>query len=494
MATSKANNNSNNINKPSTKLGHNYKTQYGDSNAKHYSNGIRTTLNTSAYKANKFDWFQFRYNDGYPFSDFYSFCKQRLSMVYQYGSSFTSKATSENNHYPQMNISNSVYANATSGSCELPGGGDGGGGTVGCVNVPICTPPSVFDPVSCQCVTPPLCVPNEQESCTPVTVPNTLQNIIKGYAVYVDSFQSIPIPDIGSLPVKCAGGHYCNRTIFMPQIDGLNANKTINLNNGNTGGDRFDTFEFVLNDPSTQLTSSTQISLDCRVAGGCHTSVVMIYLVGYSTIDNSPLLLFASCLNGTISKPIGTIDCGDGEPCPCDNLDCGIGGPPGCAPISSAVNITISYPDFDMDKTLGPIVQWPPYSSTTAPQCQASYESDPGYFNFVIDSMRTPLTHTLNAGGASQVITPVTYGSTNFIIVDNISWFPDSGILYTSRSLIALQAPNNPIYNQLSLSSTVVTSIDPTSCQFNLTVGSINSYNQPAQCYIGTQAYIVTTS
>ena len=302
-------------------------TNSSDSTVSNNSKIIRQTLTPLAIRQDKYDFISGNFNQGYPVNNEYYLCSQNLTSVFQYGESFVSKSYKVG-QYPTLSTTSTVnknnkhlYCVDNNLNCSLP-----------------CASGSVFDPVSCICTLPEECVP--QPSCEPLIIPPDLKPIIKGYAFYVASTTSVDIPDIGPVLTSCAGGHTCCSTIFMPTIKDSNnnlilANKSINMNNvpgvfcpeidaripvpgfvSTSKYDISDSFQFVINDPSALIDSN--LYLQCQL-DNCHNGVTFIVLVGEQN-DNTPVLLFASCVSpGAVDAvPLGTIDCGSGPAGPCD--------------------------------------------------------------------------------------------------------------------------------------------------------------------------------
>lgn len=118
---------------------------------------------------------------------------------------------------------------------------------------------------------------------------------INGYAFYRRSNRTVNIPGIGPTQIKCAGGHVCNRTNFVPRLilDSITLDaQPINVNNGNDGGDRDDTFIFNIPD-ITLLKDGASIQLACTT-NNCHQGVTAIVLT--AEIDGVTRILFNSCL------------------------------------------------------------------------------------------------------------------------------------------------------------------------------------------------------
>jgi hypothetical protein len=118
---------------------------------------------------------------------------------------------------------------------------------------------------------------------------------INGYAFYRRSNRTVNIPGIGPTQIKCAGGHVCNRTNFVPRLI-LNSvtldAQPITVNNANDGGDRDDTFTFNIPD-ITLLKDGASIQLACTT-NNCHQGVTAIVLT--AEIDGVTRILFNSCL------------------------------------------------------------------------------------------------------------------------------------------------------------------------------------------------------
>ena len=149
------------------------------------------------------------------------------------------------------------------------------------VDPPIVNPPPPINPGVIVC-----------ETTTPTAT------TINGYAYYFDQPQTVNIPGIGPLLSPCAGGHYCNRTDFIPQL--IASSTTINgspisLNNGNSGGDRAATFTFTIPDSAILSGDPAQVYLSCNSPSGCHSGVAWIVL---TTTDHNgqTILLFNSCV------------------------------------------------------------------------------------------------------------------------------------------------------------------------------------------------------
>lgn len=267
---------------------------------------------------------------GYPLNYTYNLCDQKLSSVFSIGSyTHYSIDQSVSTNYPK-NHSLSVIQNNINNPflCSVPPTGN-------CQNT-VCLPGQTFDPLTCLCTTPEECVP--QDSCEPTVVYSNIKPKIYGYAFYLESVQEVNIPDIGNVKASCGGGHVCCGTLFRPTLVFLNnstlsANRNICMDNFSTckndGSqipvpgfvrsayyERSDTFEFVLDNPSSL--SNARLELVCQY-GGCHSGVTFVVLVGETADTNTKVVLFSSCVApGSVnSKVIGTIDC-DNEPVPCE--------------------------------------------------------------------------------------------------------------------------------------------------------------------------------
>ena len=144
----------------------------------------------------------------------------------------------------------------------------------------------------------------------PVPCQETSSLTINGYAFYRDNGGTVDIPGIGPLRIPCYGGHVCNRTDFIPQI--ITKTRTIeagqiSLNNSPGGGDRTQTFSFVIDDTSI-LSDGASVSLKC-VNGFCHTGVTWVVLT--TQINDKTSVLFNSCVlpNSIDSLDFECIDC-----------------------------------------------------------------------------------------------------------------------------------------------------------------------------------------
>lgn len=229
-----------------------------------------------------------------------------------------------------------------------------------------CPPGFQRDPATGQCV-------NEEPECPPcegAPVPE-LKSTIYGYAFYLDSRREVFIPKIEKyLPVRCAGGHRCNRATFMPRLrteDGatIAASNRISLDNlpdfpaytapiapvpNNVLGEyeRSDSFTFTVNDTSL-LDNSTNVILACDETGPCHDSITMIFLVGQRADNDEYVLIFSSCVApGKLDKNfLGDSECTT----PCEEIN-----PP--APLPSPPP---GFPDDPDDPTQpGPPAPEPP--------------------------------------------------------------------------------------------------------------------------------------
>jgi hypothetical protein len=264
---------------------------------------INITLTEKAVREFKYNISLNKFNAGYPESDSYRLCSETLGSIISIGSKHYTTSYDQISGYPKgTSIKTVQESQHTPLSCNT------------CQGI-ICQPGETFDPVSCRCVVPALCV-DQPPDCEIVSIPQNLKGIINGYAYYANDINvPIDIPGIGLVNPTCARGHCCDRTIFMPILvksDGsqILANKTINMNNlnGDICGSRFDTFSFATN--GTEDIVDSQLVLRCELQY-CHTGVTFIVLVGYDATTNDPVVLFKSCVapGPTNTKLIGTIDC-----------------------------------------------------------------------------------------------------------------------------------------------------------------------------------------
>lgn len=131
----------------------------------------------------------------------------------------------------------------------------------------------------------------------PIPCKETESLVINGYAFYRTTRSSVNIPGIGSLMSKCAGGHVCNRTDFLPQL--ITPTQTIDaqpisLNNAGLNDKNVSaTFSFDIPDSSI-LKDGASIRLKCLSPNGCHTGVTWIVLT--TEKDGTTSLLFNSCV------------------------------------------------------------------------------------------------------------------------------------------------------------------------------------------------------
>jgi hypothetical protein len=296
------------------------------------SNSITIDWTPQSVRDFKYNILQDKFNAGYPKNYTYTFCDQKLSTVFNMGSKHYSVDQTVDTSYPRYqsisivedNINNPFLCGFTPPSCQSV----------------ICPSGQTFDPASCACVSPPLCIPQPSEpSCSPTILYATLKPLIKGYAWYLETPKQIEIPDIGVFTATCGGGHVCDATLFRPILvfpdsSILQANRNISLNNGQvndpTGhtripvpgfvpllGERSDTFDFVVDDPSTL--DGARVELVCQ-SRYCHNGVTFIVLVAETLETNEPVVIFSTCLApGPVkSKVIGYVDCPGSDPGPCD--------------------------------------------------------------------------------------------------------------------------------------------------------------------------------
>jgi hypothetical protein len=146
----------------------------------------------------------------------------------------------------------------------------------------------------------------------PVPCDEATSLTINGYAFYRDNPGTENIPGIGPLTIPCYGGHVCDRTDFIPKIittSSTFAASQISLNNLPSGGDRSQTFSFVIDDTSV-LSDGASVSLEC-VSGYCHTGVTWVVLT--AEVNGKTVLLFNSCVlpNSLDSLDLKCIDCCD---------------------------------------------------------------------------------------------------------------------------------------------------------------------------------------
>jgi len=295
------------------------------------SNSITIDWTPQSVRDFKYNILQDKFNTGYPRNYTYTLCDQKLSIVFNMGSKHFSVDQTVDTSYPRSR-SISIVEDNTNNPFLC------GGIQPSCQGV-ICPSGQTFDPASCGCVSPPLCIPQPLEPCSPTILYATLKPLIKGYAWYLQTPKQIEIPDIGVVTATCGGGHGCDATLFRPILvfpdsSTLEANRNISLNNGEvndpTGhtripvpgfvpllGERSDTFEFVVDDTSTL--DGARVELVCQ-STYCHGGVTFIVLVAETLETNEPVVIFSTCLApGPIkSKVIGYVDCPGSDPGPCD--------------------------------------------------------------------------------------------------------------------------------------------------------------------------------
>jgi hypothetical protein len=166
-----------------------------------------------------------------------------------------------------------------------------------------CTGNYILDPISCNCVPPIVttgCI--SITGCTgipPVEIECSGAALtISGYVFYRDRITTpCIVPGLGSLTPTCAGGHWCNRTDFMPRLrigssTIINANKAVTLNNLN-GGDRDDQFEFFIPDSTIISGQNVRFELQC-LGNNCHRGVS--YVVMTTAISGNVIKIFDNCV------------------------------------------------------------------------------------------------------------------------------------------------------------------------------------------------------
>lgn len=406
----------------------------------HQAKSVRLTLTPQAIRKDKFDFTTGRFDQGYPFNDVYYFCNQNLTSVYKYGSSQYTKNPFTGN----TSLVNGLNSFSLCGSSNPT------------LCTTVCTPPLSLDPVSCLCVPPTECIP--QPECTPLPIPLDLKNIVNGYAYYVNSPRSVPVPGFGNLPVTCWGGHGCCRTKFKPKIitssgQTIVANRNISMDNlpGLTPNincssssqipvptftplspfDRSDTFSFIVPDPS--VLSTSEFYLEC-LENYCHNGVTMVFLVG-ETLSGDPVLLFAGCVTPTIegAKPIGTTDCDtESEPVLCNPPPPPPPPPtptsptqPPCTPLSEVSSVNVSMPSF---------FYWADLYSN--PDYTAYIDS---INNWIQSAHNIPITSGLVRGG--ELVEQIPYGSPGNYLIGQIvfTYFATNDALIVS---ITITNPN----------------------------------------------------
>ena len=170
-----------------------------------------------------------------------------------------------------------------------------------CHYVAPCDQGYVLDLESCNCVPEPTVTTTDPPPPPPPPVPCTPQSslTLDGYAYYFDSITTVNVPGIGDLTSPCAGGHWCDRTDFMPKLVAsgitIDASNSISLNNGSAGGDRSDSFSFSVSD-TTIFQGSVNITLECITPGGCHNGVTWIVLTYTDTDSGQTSLVFSDCV------------------------------------------------------------------------------------------------------------------------------------------------------------------------------------------------------
>lgn len=148
----------------------------------------------------------------------------------------------------------------------------------------------------------------------PVPCEESSSLTIQGYAFYRDNPSSVNIAGVGQLSAPCYGGHWCNRTDFIPVLSTSTTEilaSPISLNNGVTGGDVTQTFTFNIENASI-LTNGVRVGLRCANGNNnCHTGVTWVVLT--AEVNGITQLLFNSCVvpDELSELNIKCIDCCD---------------------------------------------------------------------------------------------------------------------------------------------------------------------------------------
>ncbi len=328
-----------------------HKTLFDSTDANTYNPGDPTPNNN--VRSITLNWTpqsirEFKYNvlnnifeSGYPITNTYNLCDQKLAIVYNLGAyNHTSRNETVDTAYPRNHTISLVENNINNPfSCN------------GCQGV-VCSGGFTFDPTSCACVPPVLCIPPPPNPsvCTSGIAIESYKPTLQGYAIYVDYPRFVDIPDVGQIKTSCAGGHSCSSTVFTPFLklaDNtiVQANKNICLdnspdNNPNNLSYQFyctdavrvpvpgfvpvtnwevsDTFTITVDDPTNY--NGAGVGLACVSQPYCHGGITFIVLVGEKLDESGKDVIFSSCITpGTVNlKSILTIDCGDGDAGPCD--------------------------------------------------------------------------------------------------------------------------------------------------------------------------------
>lgn len=262
---------------------------------------ITIRLDTTAFRNNKFDIANFRFDNNFPEINTYNLCQQNLSVVFKANSKYISKHYNQSTQYPSSNQLQ-IVKNFNPNSC----GGEGD----------------------------PFCYANEP---TFIPVTGNYGSTIYGYAFYVQNIRTVNIPEIGEVEALCAGGHVCCRTEFTPTlIIGSNlipADSNINLNNVGdcdqsenpipgfvdmTGYDR--SSAFVFNGVDSSQLSDAKFFLSCNLSD-CHNGVTMVVLVAQNLDTSEYEIIFSDCVPACLEVNIGTIKVPEGSPIPCEPID-----------------------------------------------------------------------------------------------------------------------------------------------------------------------------
>jgi hypothetical protein len=187
----------------------------------------------------------------------------------------------------------------------------------GCLGA-TCPSGLVLDLESCQCTQP--IVICSGLACNPIIPPVEIECVnsltINGYIFYRDLISTpCSVPGFGNLSPKCAGGHWCDRTDFMPVLkignSRFEANQAVTLNNPG-GGDREDTFEFVIPGSSIPENEDVTFELEC-LGNNCHRGVSYVVLTALNS-DGNLIKVFDNCVvpNAITSLPFICEDGCDG--------------------------------------------------------------------------------------------------------------------------------------------------------------------------------------
>jgi hypothetical protein len=168
-----------------------------------------------------------------------------------------------------------------------------------------CVPPLVLDINGCECSTPPVFPPEPPVPPNPPTLPcdkklpdGTPEKItVNGYAFYRKTISTVNIPGLGQVQSKCAGGHACDRAVFIPKLTFNSqsfSSTQISLNNRSTGDDVSATFNFS-DVPLNLFKEGASVELFCNLSNGqCHDGITWVVLT--TTINEQTIKLFDSCV------------------------------------------------------------------------------------------------------------------------------------------------------------------------------------------------------